>query len=196
MNRTFHFHGAFLLLLLIAPAAKVNAAPPITAKELALPTPAAPAWLPSPAEVEDRLKSLGTRKRNADPFGLSMFPTEKNTKAGSTAAEHATDRVSLSQAVRSLKIGLVNPAGKEFVVHGNNVYQGDTITLAFKGEAFAAQVTEVTAFRIVFTDLKSHDIAWVPLTIIPSLKAVADGTRRTGPEQKYLLPMEPFNRTK
>lgn len=125
--------------------------------------------LPNAETIEAEAKKLGVRKRNIDPFGLSTFPREDDAPVSSEDIYRATPRVTLNQALQTLKINGVNLQGKEVLIGGRQAGEGDVVELAFKGEIFLAQVTEVGATQLLFRDLQRKEIGVLRHDILPKI---------------------------
>jgi hypothetical protein len=81
-----------------------------------------------------------------------------------------TPKVTLNQALQTLKINGVNLKNKEFLIGGRNACEGDVIELAYKTEIFQAQVVEVGAIEIQFRDLQRQEVGVLRHSIIPNLE--------------------------
>lgn len=125
--------------------------------------------LPTTAEIEALGEKLSSRQRNMDPFGLSTFPRENDQPILEDETLRITQRITLNQALQTLKINGVNLKRKEFLIGGRNAYEGDVIELAFKAEVFQAQVIEVSATQILFRNLQRDETGVLPISIIPHL---------------------------
>jgi hypothetical protein len=174
---------AFVLLVALMGAPGFAAAPPAAAPKKAAPArtelfvgKGTSSWLPkaailpTAADIETNARKLSSRVRNMDPFGLPTFPREEDLKAATTQINRATERVTLNQALQTLKVTGINLEKKEILFRGRNVYQGDVMVLSFKDEVFLAEVTEVNATQIQFRDVKRHETGVLPHTLLPNLE--------------------------
>lgn len=125
--------------------------------------------LPKAEVIEAQAKKLGVRQRNMDPFGLSTFPREDDAPVISEDIYRATPKITLNQALQTLKINGVNLQRKEFLIGGRQAAEGDVIELAFKGEIFFAQITEVAATQLLFRDLQRDETGVLQHDILPQL---------------------------
>ncbi len=125
--------------------------------------------LPKAEAIEAQAKKLGVRQRNMDPFGLSTFPREDDAPVISEDIYRATPKITLNQALQTLKINGVNLQRKEFLIGGRQAAEGDVIELAFKGEIFFAQITEVAATQLLFRDLQRDETGVLQHDILPQL---------------------------
>jgi hypothetical protein len=125
--------------------------------------------LPDAATIEALAEKLGVRQRNMDPFGLSTFPREDDAPVITEDIFRATPKITLNQALQTLKINGVNLPRKEFLIGGRQAAEGDVIELAFKGEVFLAQVTEVSAAELHFRDLQRNETGVLKHDILPQL---------------------------
>jgi hypothetical protein len=126
--------------------------------------------LPSAADIETNARRLSSRVRNMDPFALPTFPREEDLKAAVSQVERNAERVTLNQALQTLRVTGINLDKKEILFRGRNVYEGDVMVLSFKDELFLAQVLEVGATQITFRDLKRQESGVLPHTLIPNLE--------------------------
>jgi hypothetical protein len=126
--------------------------------------------LPTAADIETNARKLSSRVRNMDPFGLPTFPRAEDLQAAAAQINRATERVTLNQALQTLKVTGINLEKKEILFRGRNVYQGDVMVLSFKDEVFLAEITEVNATQIQFRDVKRHETGVLPHTLLPNLE--------------------------
>lgn len=125
--------------------------------------------LPAADNIEAQATKLGVRQRNMDPFGLSTFPREDDAPVITEDVYRATPKITLNQALQTLKINGVNLPRKEFLIGGRQAAEGDVIELAFKGEVFLAQVVEVNATQLHFRDLQRNETGVLKHDILPQL---------------------------
>jgi hypothetical protein len=125
---------------------------------------------PTSGELEIAAQKLSGRLRNQDPFDLATFPSEDAAQPIlDDELPRATVRITLNQALQTLKINGVNLVGKEFLIGGRNAFEGDVIELSFKGELFQAEVMEVAATQIVFRDLQRNETGVLSHKAVPNL---------------------------
>ena len=145
---------------------------------------------PTAAELEIAAQKLSGRLRNQDPFDLATFPSEEAAQPVlDDELPRATVRITLNQALQTLKINGVNLVGKEFLIGGRNAFEGDVIELSFKGELFQAEVMEVTASQIVFRDLQRNESGVLSHKAVPNL-SIEPMKSRTSPLIDKMTPME------
>jgi hypothetical protein len=191
-----------LITTLLACAAATSAAPParkpVTGKAAKPPfVGAEAAWLPkglkslpSAQEVELKAEKLSSRARALDPFAVSTFPREEDAVVVDENAARPTFRITLNQALQTLKLNGINLSQKEFLIGGRNVYEGDVLELSFKNEMFQALVVEVNATEIVFRDLQRGDVGIMPHNMVPKLQLEPMRKVASSLEPKW-TPMEP-----
>ena len=145
---------------------------------------------PTAGELEIAAQKLSGRLRNQDPFDLATFPSEEAAQPVlDDELPRATVRITLNQALQTLKINGVNLVGKEFLIGGRNAFEGDVIELSFKGELFQAEVMEVTASQIVFRDLQRNESGVLSHKAVPNL-SIEPMKSRTSPLIDKMTPME------
>jgi hypothetical protein len=189
-----------LLILTLAAAVVANGAPPAK-------TPHAPAkkppfvggeapWLPkvkclpTAAVIEAAAQKLSSRARALDPFSVSTFPREEDKPQEGENDSRPTLRITLNQALQTLKLNGVNLTQKEFLIGGRNVYEGDVVELSYKNEIFQALCVEINATEIVFRDLQRGDVGIMPHNMIPKLQLEPMRKVASSLEPRW-APMEP-----
>lgn len=126
--------------------------------------------LPAARDVEQMGRKLSSRVRNQDPFGIATFPREDSALPSMVEeSNRPTPKVTLNQALQSLKLNAINLGTKEFLIGGRSVYEGDVMELAFQKEIFQALVVEVGATEIRFRDLQRDETGVLTHTLIPNL---------------------------
>jgi len=150
--------------------------------------------LPTAREIDNRAQKLGARQRNIGPFGLRMFPVEEQAASTQSTIARAADRVTLNQALQTLRLNGINLAHKEFLIGARNVFVGDSLELAFKGEVFIAEVVEVGPTQIVFKDNARKETGVMSHHLVQqfALEPLQDN-RRKAALREMLTPMEPQN---
>lgn len=146
--------------------------------------------LPTAETIEAQAQKLGVRQRNMDPFGLSTFPREDDAPVITEDVYRATPKITLNQALQTLKINGVNLRHKEFLIGGRQAAEGDVIELAFKGEVFLAQVTEVGATQLHFRDLQRDETGVLKHDILPHL-SIEPLQIITSQLERRITPVEP-----
>ena len=147
--------------------------------------------LPKAAEVESRAQKLSSRVRNVDPFGVATFPREESLPViVEEDPARPTPKLTLNQALQTLKLNAVNLEKKEFVLGARSVFEGDVIELSFRNEIFRALVVEVGATEVVFRDLDREETGIMPHSVVRGLKLepMQISPSRLDP---HLAPMEP-----
>jgi hypothetical protein len=145
---------------------------------------------PTADELEIAAQKLSGRLRNQDPFDLATFPSEEAVQPVlDDELPRATVRITLNQALQTLKINGVNLVGKEFLIGGRNAFEGDVIELSFKGELFQAEVMEVAATQIVFRDLQRNETGVLSHKAVPNL-SIEPMKSRASPLIDKMTPME------
>lgn len=146
--------------------------------------------LPSAADVERLAEKLSSRERNVDPFGVAPFPREDSAPVFEDEGIRPAKRITLNQALQTLKLNAVNVGQKEFLIGGRSVFQGDVIELSYRDELFQALVVEVGATQITFRDLKRDESGVMPHNMIPHLH-LEPMRNVTSALETRLAPMEP-----
>ncbi|QIF04765.1 hypothetical protein [Roseimicrobium sp. ORNL1] len=189
-----------LLILTLAAAAVANGAPP--AKAPSGPVKKAPfvgneaGWLPrvkclpSAADVDAAAQKLSSRTRAVDPFSVATFPREDDKPQTDENENRPTLRITLNQALQTLKLNGINLTQKEFLIGGRNVYEGDVVELSYKNEIFQALCVEINATEIVFRDLQRGDVGIMPHNMIPKLPLEPMRKVASSLEPRW-APMEP-----
>lgn len=146
--------------------------------------------LPNEQAMETGAQKLGARLRNMDPLGVPTFPREDDTPLFEEEPLRETPRVTLNQALQTLRLNGVSTGRKEFLIGGRNVFEGDVIELLFKGEVFQAQVVEVGYAELRFRDLIRGETGVLPHNLVPRL--ALEPLRRAAPLlDGKAFPMEP-----
>ncbi len=146
--------------------------------------------LPDEQAMETGAKKLGARLRNIDPLGVPTFPREDDTPLFEEESLRETPRITLNQALQTLRINGVSTGRKEFLIGGRNVFEGDVVELLFKGEVFQAQVVEVGYSELRFRDLIRGETGVLPHNLVPRL--ALEPLRRAAPLlDGKAFPMEP-----
>lgn len=120
-------------------------------------------------------------KREVDPFGLHQDPSMK------PAPKKVFDRLPekrlaalpptpLSEIVKLIRVSTIMPGEKKFLVGVRTFSEGDDFSLLFQGKRMRMEVTEVSAARIVFTNLENSDKASLETGILPSGMIAGKGT--------------------
>ncbi|TDU70884.1 hypothetical protein EI77_02002 [Prosthecobacter fusiformis] len=154
------------------------------------------AWLPKtemlPAAdaIETQAQKLSTRLRNIDPFGLSTFPREDDAPVIEDDIYRETPKITLNQALQTLKINGVNLHRKEFLIGGRQASEGDVLELSFKGEVFQAQVIEVNSAELLFHDLQRDETGVLKHQVIPQL-AIEPLQKIASQFESRMTPVEP-----
>lgn len=128
------------------------------------------ASLPSAGDIEKVAEKLSSRLRSVDPLGVSTFPREDDQRMLDEDPARPTARITLNQALQTLKIIGINLEGHEFLIGGRSVGEGDVMELAYKNENFMAQVVEVGATQILFRDLRRNESGVLTHKIMPQLQ--------------------------
>jgi|688.fasta_scaffold20112_12 hypothetical protein len=146
--------------------------------------------LPSAESIEESAKNLSVRKRNVDPFGLSTFPREEEKTLLIDETSRATERITLNQALQTLKLNGLNPLQKKFLIGGRYAAEGDVIQLSYKDEVFWAKVVEVGATQIHFYDLQRKESGILKHDFLPQLK-ITSSKEQSLKFEAGMTPIEP-----
>lgn len=152
------------------------------------------AILPTASDLETQAQKLSSRLRNVDPFGLSTFPREDEAVPAPDAPERPTERITLNQALQTLRITGINLSTKEVLIGGRSIFEGDVMMLSFKNEVFLAQVQQIGTTQILFRDLKRQESGALPHTLLPhlELEPMQSRSRKDSLEGKVTA-IEPLN---
>ena len=146
--------------------------------------------LPNAESIEAQAKQLCVRQRNMDPFGLATYPRENDAPVITEDIYRATPKITLNQALQTLKINGVNLQRQEFLIGGRRAAEGDIIELAFKGEVFLAQITEVSATQLHFRDHPRDETGVLKHDILPHL-SIEPLQIITSQLERRITPVEP-----
>ncbi|MEO0016973.1 MAG: hypothetical protein RLZZ522_256 [Verrucomicrobiota bacterium] len=128
------------------------------------------------AYIGDLASHLSGTTRASDPFGQQQDPDAKPiVKPSATKITRRFTPVAptpLSEIVAQIKIGMVMPKAKRFVVDSRNLGEGDKLPLRFNNTQIQTVITEVSASRIVFRNTETgeigiHKFAALPLGMTP-----------------------------
>ncbi|MFM2198246.1 MAG: hypothetical protein RLZZ505_1678 [Verrucomicrobiota bacterium] len=122
-------------------------------------------------------------KREIDPFGLNQDPSIK------PAPKKVIDRLPekrlaalpptpLGDIVKLIRVTTIMPGEKKFLVGVRTFSEGDDFSLLFQGKRMRMEVTEVSATRIVFTNLENSEKASLETGILPSGMVAGKGTMK------------------
>jgi hypothetical protein len=150
--------------------------------------------MPTVADLEKIAQTLSSRARNIDPFGVPTFPTDEEIP-GLVDPIRGTPRVTLNQALQTLKLNGVNLAQKAILIGGRNVYEGDVIELSFRDELFRALVVEVGSTEIEFHDTLRKEPGVIPHTMVRQLEFEPLQPANASLKSR-MQPMEPFTSPK
>ncbi|MEN3943753.1 hypothetical protein WJU23_20805 [Prosthecobacter sp. SYSU 5D2] len=146
--------------------------------------------MPTGDDIEKLAGKLSSRLRNIDAFGLSTFPREDDSPIIEDSIYRETPKITLNQALQTLKINGVNLHRKEFLIGGRQAGEGDVVELSFKGEIFQAQVTEVAATELLFRDLQRDETGVLKHNLVPQL-AMEPLQKTLTQFESRMTPMEP-----
>ncbi|MBB5035999.1 hypothetical protein [Prosthecobacter dejongeii] len=146
--------------------------------------------LPKGESIEAQAQKLSSRLRNMDPFGLSTFPREDDAPVIEEDIYRSTPKITLNQALQTLKINGVNLQRREFLIGGRQAGEGDVIELVYKSEIFQAQVIEVSATQLLFRDLKRDETGVLKHDVIPQL-AIEPLQKIASQFESRMTPVEP-----
>ena len=113
--------------------------------------------LPTAAEIDASAQKLSARLRNVGPFGLPMFPAQEEIASTEVSVVRHTQKITLNQALQSLRVTAMNLERREFLIGARNIFQGDVMEVRFRDEIFAAEVVAVTATQIDFLDRQRQE---------------------------------------
>ncbi len=125
--------------------------------------------VPTATELEKIAEKITSRLRNQDPFGLATYPTDELKPVIEDLEPRATVKLTLNQALQTLKLNGVNLGRQEILIGGRNAYVGDVVEIAYRGQIFQAQVLEISAAQIVFLDLERNEKGVFAHKAVPNL---------------------------
>lgn len=125
--------------------------------------------VPTATELEKIAEKLTSRLRNQDPFGLATYPTDELKPVIEYLEPRATVKLTLNQALQTLKLNGINLGRQEILIGGRNAYVGDIVEIAYKGQTFHAQVLEVSADQVVFWDVERNEKGVFTHKAVPNL---------------------------
>ncbi|WP_009958490.1 hypothetical protein [Verrucomicrobium spinosum] len=147
--------------------------------------------LPKAGDVEVLAQRLSSRVRNLDPFGVPTFPREDTLPLiVEEDPARPTPKLTLNQALQTLKLNAVNLDTREFIIGARSVFEGDVIELSFRGELFRALVVEVGATAVVFRDIDRAETGLMPHSMVRNLRLEPMQTTASRLDA-HLAPLEP-----
>lgn len=146
--------------------------------------------VPTAIELERIAEKLTSRLRNQDPFGLATYPTDELKPVMEELEPRATAKLTLNQALQTLKINGVNLGRQELLIGGRNAYVGDVLEIAYRGQIFQAQVLEISAVQVIFLDLERNEKGVFTHKAVPNL-ALEPIKGSATQLLKKLIPVEP-----
>jgi FtsP/CotA-like multicopper oxidase with cupredoxin domain len=158
----------------------------------ALPTAAPATGILNLAEwLSIRAGNLAMRERMYDPFGRPKDPSkappepvaqpvlEEEVEEVEEVIVPADPKVAFQNAVATLKVSMVG--GKQFVVSGTTLREGDTVTLRGTEGDFQAKIIKVSPQAILLEDVQNRNQATVSLGFMPSgMQAAGPGNMIPG----------------
>ena len=146
--------------------------------------------LPTAEQIEAEAQKLSSRLRNSDPFGLATFPREDAQPIMEDDSLRVMQKVTLNQALQTLRINGVNLKRKEFLIGGRNAMEGDVIELSFRGEVFQAEILEISATEVLFRDQQRNETGVLRHKIVPHFNGEPIRNVASRAESR-MTPMEP-----
>lgn len=122
-------------------------------------------------------------KRETDPFGLNQDPNVKppERKIFNQLPEKrlaALPPTPLSDIVKLIRVTTIMPGEKKFLVGVRTFSEGDDFSLLFQHKRMRMKVSEVSATRIVFTNLDNGEKATLETGMLPPGMIAGKGTMR------------------
>jgi hypothetical protein len=104
-----------------------------------------------------------------DPFGNSQDLTVTR-EVSSTPEDKVVkpNRVSLSEIVRRLKIGMILHTEKKIVINKHSFTQGEAIPVIFNGQQVSLSLTAMTAQQLTFKNIATGETATRELNQMPT----------------------------
>ena len=146
--------------------------------------------VPTSTELEKIAEKLTSRLRNQDPFDLATYPTNELKPVTEDLEPRATVKLTLNQALQTLKLNGVNLGRQEILIGGRNAYVGDVVEIAYKGQVFQAQVLEIGATQVTFLDLERNEKGIFAHRAVPNL-ALEPINKAASQLFDKLIPVEP-----
>lgn len=127
------------------------------------------------ADVKGYVESLGARfairTRAGDPFGQIQDPDAKpvvdRTVKKIVRRGAPVTATPLSEIVGYLKISMIMPKTRRFVIDGHTLGVGDKLPLNFRSSKIVVEITEVSPSRIVFRNVETGETGVHQLDLLP-----------------------------
>lgn len=121
--------------------------------------------------ITELSKTLLTRTRQQDPFGVALRTPIKDVvlspeDAARASQEELLPSSAFENAIRGITVGAINSNKKEFLIGSDNFYEGDAFDMQFQGQTFRVWIKEVTDEYIVFLDQQSSTVAELRLNFM------------------------------
>lgn len=129
--------------------------------------------------VNSLLSVFSMRGRATDPFGQlqdpNAKPVVKNTVAKPTRRVAPVQATPFADIIRLVKVTMVMPKEKCFLMGSRTIKQGDTLNLTYHGKSFRVEVSSVNSRQIEFRNLENSESASLKLNVLPV--GISHGTR-------------------
>jgi hypothetical protein len=121
--------------------------------------------------VESLAARFAIRTRTGDPFGQIQDPdakpvVDRTVKKIIRRAAPVT-ATPLSEIVGYLKISMIMPKTRRFVIDGRTLGVGDKLPLNFRSSKIEVEITEVSPSRIVFRNVETGETGVHQLDLLP-----------------------------
>jgi hypothetical protein len=121
-------------------------------------------------EYTDNISSkFQVNAKGLDPFGNSQDLTVTR-EVSSTPEDKVVkpNRVSLSEIVKRLKIGMILHTEKKIVINKHSFTQGEAIPVIFNGQQVSLSLTAMTAQQLTFKNIATGETASRELNQMPT----------------------------
>lgn len=161
-----------------------EATQPVNPRDLA----ATPSRNVAPEQMKSYVESIAAvfsmRNRAGDPFGLLQDPDAKpviKPKLAVTRKYEPIKATPFSDIVGLIKVTIVLPAERAFLIGNRRVNQGDRLPITFRGKNTMIEVADVGPQKIEFRNLENGETATLALNLMPAgMRPGADGIDAPG----------------
>lgn len=121
--------------------------------------------------------------RETDPFGLNQDPNVKPPErkvSDQTVIKRTTalPPTPLSEIVSLIRVTTIMPGEKKFLVGVRTFSEGEEFSLQFRDKRMRMKVTQVSAKKIIFTNLDNGETATLETGMLPPGMIAGKGTMR------------------
>jgi hypothetical protein len=122
--------------------------------------------------ISARKAAFSMQSRETDPFGLYQDPNAKPLVKSAAdrlpvKRQTALPPTPLAEIVKLIRVTTIMPGEKKFLVGIREFSESDEFPLVYQGKRMRMKVTEVSAQRIVFTNLDNGESAPLSTGMLP-----------------------------